>query len=573
MTSQKIIKIVAGQGLDSALVPLWKKVGLQHQVEILVLGGDKWPDVSPIKLTIFPHVEEMPGYFRDLDQYLAGADLIVGVESSRLSTFQALRVARKMGVPFFCLTHESVPFAYESFKNIRAIQSDIYQNSDLLLPSSRRAMQLLQLEGVAESKIKRLAPVVESQNFIYESVRAQKFRQYTGLSVSDVVVTMFADLEQVEPCSTMIQGIRLSLNQLMPEIAKRVRVLLVGSGSALTEIKYQIADLGLGSRTMIIAQDPKPFLADLLAATDVLLEGRHFVKGQAELLPWHVLQAVSAGVQVVTVPGTLADDWLAGSMETRAEDFSPMDIGIALRQVLSRGQLDVGTRKSRGEAFAEAAHRSTEPVQVIQAAMNSVLSVDAGSKRRREVAEFVRSHQIPVTYRDASNVLVACEEVKEFATNCERSMHSEVLRIRGDALAALSRGDEALKSFEESLKADHKNYHALRGLGYLAWHGHSHDDAMSFFRKALAINQNDYQCLVGVGLIYRRLKMFDEAVFWLQKALSIGGLDSSSLGLIVQACLENPDSSQSAATLMLIRDTMGDHPSLNNAISKLESHF
>jgi hypothetical protein len=95
---------------------------------------------------------------------------------------------------------------------------------------------------------------------------------------------------------------------------------------------------------------------------------------------------------------------------------------------------------------------------------------------------------------------------------------------------------------------------------------------MSFFKKALAINQNDYQCLVGVGLVYRRLKMFDESAFWLQRALSVGGLESSSLGLLVQACLENPDAPEALGLLTSIRETMGEHPALNNAISKLESH-
>jgi tetratricopeptide (TPR) repeat protein len=122
------------------------------------------------------------------------------------------------------------------------------------------------------------------------------------------------------------------------------------------------------------------------------------------------------------------------------------------------------------------------------------------------------------------------------------------------------------------LKFNGSNHQALRGLGYLACHGHSHEDALSFFKRGLAVNPNDYQCLMGVGLVYRRLKMFSEAVFWLQKAIAVGGLESPSLSLLVQACLENSDSPEALAVLNEIRDVMGEHPNLDTAIHKLESH-
>jgi hypothetical protein len=66
--------------------------------------------------------------------------------------------------------------------------------------------------------------------------------------------------------------------------------------------------------------------------------------------------------------------------------------------------------------------------------------------------------------------------------------------------------------------------------------------------------------------------MFSEAVFWLQKAIAVGGLESPSLSLLVQACLENSDSPVALAALNEIRDVMGEHPNLDTAIHKLESH-
>jgi tetratricopeptide (TPR) repeat protein len=179
---------------------------------------------------------------------------------------------------------------------------------------------------------------------------------------------------------------------------------------------------------------------------------------------------------------------------------------------------------------------------------------------------------VPVTFKNANEVLVVCEEAREFSSECELNLYSEILRIRGDALIALSRADEALTSFEDALRQNGLNYQALRGLGYMAWQGHSHEEALRFFKRALAIEPNDYQSLVGVGLVYRRLQMFNESVYWLQKAVALGGLESSSLSLLVQACLENASEPHSIAILESIRETVGDHPNLSTAINKLESH-
>jgi tetratricopeptide (TPR) repeat protein len=208
----------------------------------------------------------------------------------------------------------------------------------------------------------------------------------------------------------------------------------------------------------------------------------------------------------------------------------------------------------------------------MQEKLEAICTSDERASRRSSLVKFVEQHQVPVSYKEARDVLVVCEEVRDFSANCELQLYSEVLRIRGDALAALSRGDEAISAFEDSLKFNGSNHQALRGLGYLAWHGHSHEDALSFFKRGLAVNPNDYQCLMGVGLVYRRLKMFSEAVFWLQKAIAVGGLESPSLSLLVQACLENSDSPEALAVLNEIRDVMGEHPNLDTAIHKLESH-
>ena len=565
------IKVIAGTLNDSALPRVWEELALRHSVEIFAIDSVESNITTSLPVVMFPRIADMPGFLRNVDRHLAGADLVVGIETSKLYTFQALRASRKLSIPFACVTHEHQPFIYEKYSNIRAIQHDIHHHADVFFPTSRRAEQLLAMEGVPGDKIQRLRATTNPEKFAYSVERAAKFKSYVVLPEDCLLLTLMTSIEDLEPAGTIFQGIRLALNKIRPELRQRIRLLICGEGAASAELKYLVADLGLGPITMILSQDTTPFLGDLLAATDVLIEGRPARKQELEAMPWHVLSAAFSGVKIIVPGGTLADDWLSGLLVSRMDDFSAIDIAISLAEVISNLSRDSGQRHARGELCA-AGLSPCIAAGIIQGRLDVLCGHDESSARKLGLVSFVEAHQVPITFKDAKDILVACEEAREFSSTCDVATHSELLRIRGDALAALSRGDEAISSFEESLKSNGMNYHALRGLGYLAWHGHSHEDALSFFKRGLAVNPNDYQCLAGVGLVYRRLKMFDEAVFWLQKAVSIGGLQSPSLSLLVQACLENAETPLALGALLMVRESIGDHPNLAMAIEKLESH-
>jgi tetratricopeptide (TPR) repeat protein len=307
-----------------------------------------------------------------------------------------------------------------------------------------------------------------------------------------------------------------------------------------------------------------------MCATDVLIDCKSS-KQETSHLPWHLTAAASCGVKLLLTSGSVTDDWLPKEIGTRMESFSSLDLMNGLHSLFSTGSFAVEVRM----AFAVACRESFEaamPIQIICDSIGRLCGHDDRTMRRETLKSFIDNHQIPVTYKSARDVLLTCEEIRDFSATLDFSLHSEVLRIRGDALVALSRNEEALLAFESSLKANSTNYQALRGLGFLAWQGYSHEDALSFFKRGLGVNPNDYQCLVGVGLVYRRLKMFDEAAYWLKSAVAIGGLESPSLSLLVQACLENSEEPKALEVLNSVMEVMGEHPTLLTAIQKIESH-
>lgn len=571
MSHRLKIKIVVGSLREQAMLGLWEAVAQKHDVEVLTQKDEGEHGLKTrLPVVEFPVIADMPGFFRDLDSHLRGADVICGVESSRLYSFQALRIARKLGIPFVSLVHEYEPFIYDKFQNIRAVQQDIYSNASMFLATSARATKLLELEGVDPARIRRLIPAAESSAFEFAESRAQKFRKYTKIPSDAIVLGYNGCLDHIEPALTIARGLRLALNRLPMDKRGQVRLLICGSGDQSEKIKYEIADMGLGGQTLFLSQDPTPFFHDLLCAIDVMIEGRG-VPESVPVLPWHMVSAAYSGARFVLPIGSISDDLLSGHLVRKIDDFTPVHISEALVNKINNGRDTTDQRIARGRLAAQALSIS-EASLVVLAAVEEIGDRNERRLRRQGLVSFVTQHQLPVSYKDAKDVLVRCEEMREFSAQNEARLYSEILRIRGDALIALARNEEAALAFEDALKQNLKNHHALRGLGYLAWQGHSHEDAMRFFRRALAVDPNDYQSLVGIGLVYRRLQMFDESVYWLHKAVSVGGLESTSLSLIVQACLENAENEQSIGILKAIRENIGDHPNLSRAIEKLESH-
>jgi hypothetical protein len=284
MSHRLKIKIVVGQLREQAMISLWESIAQHHDVEILTqkFDGEESFNTS-LPVVEFPVIVDMPGFFRDLDSHLRGSDVIIGVESSRLYSFQALRIARKLGIPFVAMVHEYEPFIYEKFQNIRAVQHDIHANASMFLATSSRAVKLLELEGVDSQRIRSLVPATDASLFEFSEARSQKFRKYTKIPVDAIVLGFKGDLNQIEPALVLGRGLRLALNKLGQDKRALVRLLICGNGAQSEKIKYEIADMGLGSQTLFLSQDPTPFLRDLLCAVDVMIEGRGSPEGISSL--------------------------------------------------------------------------------------------------------------------------------------------------------------------------------------------------------------------------------------------------------------------------------------------------
>lgn len=568
MGFRRKIKIVTGFWGDHVMIALWETLSKSHDVEFLVLQDGLEAHIkTSIPVTFFPQIPEMPGFYRDLDQYLAGSDLVVGVEATRLHSFQALRCAKAMGVPCVILAHEFTPMFYDKFTNIKAIQFDILQNADLFLTSSHRASRLLFSQGVAKERVHRVPHYCDAVRDGFDVARAAKFRNYIGVRPDELLVVARAHFTKSSGAPEILKGMRSSLSTLPVQIASRIRLLMIGLGSDLEDLKYQAVDLGLGSRAIFMNQDPQPFWRDVISASHMIIWDRWSNKEQIEPYPFAMMSGLANGVPSAIPIASIFDEASSGVSVIRLEEMVALDISEAVVQTFS----DIGhlmVDRARISSFA-ADHCNVHTAA--DAVLNSLMELSGAAGTvdvRSKVELFVESMTSPITLASAKDVVVKVEE-SLLVQNLSRETIAELWRIKGDAFTSLTRGEEAMTSYEKAIHLSPQCFRGFRGLGFLAWQGHSHDDAIGFFKRALAIAPNDYHATMGVGLVYRRLRMLDESIYWLQKAVELGGPESSAIGLLVQACVESSDSPSSLEALEDLRHSFGDIPSVIRGLSQV----
>jgi tetratricopeptide (TPR) repeat protein len=564
MKSKLKIKVVVGVWGEHVLPSLWTSLSADLDVELLVLRSgldDQMKCGAQIK--VFEPVADMPGFFRDLESHLNGSDLVVALETSQLSSFQALRYSKALDIPCVVIVNEFTPFVYDRFANIKAIKYDICRNADLFIASSTRARRLLKCEGVDEGKILVLDRFLDMQEARFSEAIRTKFRNYVGLKSDELLLTARTSFEKPEGAYEVLKGFRLLAGVIKGGL-NRIRLLMIGTGTRMEELKYAASDLGVGQHVIFLAQDPALFWRDVACASELVIWDQHRDLEKSEPLPIQLLKSVSSGCLNLIKSGTIFDDLSFGLPVLKIDHFEAMSLADSISTHWTTIQNLTSTRSSLPltRYFAS----SEEVSLVVRDAFIKLVMRPAGETSRDRVERIVEAHKEPLNATIARDIAVDVEEallIKNIPTN----QLAELWRLKGDVHVAMGETEHGMRAFEKAFQTSDRCFRALRGLGYIAWMGHSHAEASTFFKRALAIDPNDYQCLLGMGLVYRRLRMLSESAFWLTRALDFGGVDSSAFSLLIQACVESPESTISLETLESMRENYGDLPSILRGLS------
>jgi tetratricopeptide (TPR) repeat protein len=570
MTAKTKIAVVASDLVQPRFLALFEALRGAFDVCVYALNSEALVNLhgTGLKLRLFENIPDMPGYLRGLEEELAQCDAIIGLETSRLGTFQAVRAARKFDKPLAVVVNEHLPFFYERYANIRAIQFDICNKADLFLATSSLAAHALQLDRVPLEAIKRVRPVVNTQKFRPSPEARTRFRQYVGIGPDELVVLFHSELEAWNRPELVVQAYHLLARQRLIDPA-RVRLLFAGTGALAPDLKYRCFALGIGRAAMFLHQDPEPFIADLYAASDILAAPRPMKTEFHEELPLFVLEAMASGVAPVVGVGSLAQEFAAEAAQVSLED-SPEALAATLHRLLGDHEL-LRRMSMTATEIARTRHGGADGdaiVAEIQALIAGHRQRLDGGAGRANLAEEVETLRRRFEQGHIADALVRIEELL-LADPPASSEKAELLCMKGEALQVGGELEGAMNAFSDSLKINDKNPRCYRGLGVISWQGHSNEEALMFYRKALALGPDDSETMLGIGLVYRRLGLVEDALFWLEKCLSRDDYPPSAVVALTQSCMEAPRTEYCIKVLERVIDVVGEGPSLLMTLGQL----
>lgn len=516
---------------------------------------------SSFTLKVYEDIEDMPGYMRDLEDHILEADLIISLETSKLSTFQALQCAKKLNKPFFTVVNEFHPNFYDSYRNIKAIQSDIHKNTTAFLASSKLAQFNLERQGIPPEKITAVSAKVDSNKFQYDESARMRFRNYCKISESEFVILYKGNLSQTSEAECTLRAVA----ELQKRTDHQFRVIFAGNGDHTKKLKYLSYDTGLGNQVMFLHQDPENFLVDLYCASDFIIEPNDVSTDTHTAFPLSLLEAAACGAIPVSSSRCVAAE-LTSKIDTVNLDGTPEGLATILARAMNSEQLfsslKVKTRELIETSFSM--HMKDDHfVNYIERTLENKTNLSA-----HDSEEFIQRISALIEAREAKKAFQIANTMLE-QQNISNRTRSSLLVLKGDCAYQLGDLEGAMNHYTEALSKYHKNADAYRGLGFVAWKSHSNEESLTFFKKALALSPTDNMSTFGIGMIYRRIGLLDEAAFWLEKSATQPPYNSSAVVALTQTCLEFKDFNQAIEKLENLKDALGDRKNILMALGQL----
>ncbi len=126
-----------------------------------------------------------------------------------------------------------------------------------------------------------------------------------------------------------------------------------------------------------------------------------------------------------------------------------------------------------------------------------------------------------------------------------------------------------MESYGKALQDNPQNGAAMRGLGFLALQGHSHEESLTFFRRALSANGGDAQAMFGIGMVHRRIGLADDALLWFEKAITTDPAYTTAITTLTQTCIEAKNARRAEEILERVMDVTGETSQVLMALGRV----
>ncbi len=293
-----------------------------------------------------------------LDAVLSSCDIIHSADTHHLFSYQAALIRKRHGNKLALTVWENIPFQDERRGIYLNLSRVVREQTDLFLPVTERAKQMLILQGVPDHKIMVIPQPVDLALF-RPSAQQNPVRLSLECGKDDTLILTVARLHRSKGIEFLLYAFRRLLQDAPP--GSGLKLAIVGTGEQELTLKATADRLGISDRVIWCGGVDHDRLPDYYAAADIFVLPSIPTEEWQEQFGMVLIEALACGRPVVST--------LSGSIPDVVEDagilVQPAD-ATALYQGLRSLVQNPALRERYGKMGRDLAERKYHPTVVAE---------------------------------------------------------------------------------------------------------------------------------------------------------------------------------------------------------------
>lgn len=231
-----------------------------------------------------------------LGKALKGFDIVHSVETSYYCSYQAAKVKELHGFKLVLTVWENIPFLFH-LPATKKNKQFIAQHTDLFLPVSNRAKEVLLLEGMPEEKIIVQMPGIDIDHF-HPMQKDKELLEKFGCTEEDFIILFVANLYREKGIFDLLYAVRKLLDRLDKKV--NVKLLIAGKGYEWANVFRTINELRLGHHARLIGSYPYVVMPKIHNLADVFVLPSIPVQNWQEQFGYVLVESMACGKPVIS---------------------------------------------------------------------------------------------------------------------------------------------------------------------------------------------------------------------------------------------------------------------------------
>jgi len=275
-------------------------------------------------------VQTVLGDYHDLAglrRHLAGFAIVHTAETGYYSTYQAARLKAQLGFKLVVTVWENIPFLRNSGQ-ARKHKERVFRETDLFLAISRKAREVLILEGAPAEKVVVWMPGIDTHHFRPMPKDHSLLRQF-GCEPDDQIILYVAHLYRQKGIFDLLYAFKSALGR---KGNTQLKLLIAGRGPEQRTVEETVRQLNLREVVRVIGPHPYSRMPAIHNLADVFVLGSQPTPKWQEQFGYVLVESMACGKAVVsTLSGSIPDVVGAAGILVPPADFSSLaDTIVAL---------------------------------------------------------------------------------------------------------------------------------------------------------------------------------------------------------------------------------------------------